>query len=57
MTNCEACNGTGYMIVKHRRCTCIACDGRGEVSRIKELYVYVPTITFKKMEEQRRQKK
>ena len=30
MVNCETCNGTGHVIIEHRRLICEDCDGRGE---------------------------
>ena len=51
MTNCETCNGTGKI---SWGITCSYCDGRGENSLIKGHYR--PSITFKRMEEEKRQK-
>ncbi len=53
MTNCETCNGTGYVNIGRppKRFICGNCHGRGTIPA--HSYVYFPTITFKRMEEQR----
>jgi len=57
MTNCEVCNGTGYVNLGRppKRFICSDCGGRGEVhlwGNVLAREGYHPTITFKKMEEQ-----
>jgi DnaJ-class molecular chaperone len=63
--NCEVCNGTGK-VLNHLGGfitidTCSNCGGRGEVCASKSScpikgVLYHPTITFSRMEAQRREK-
>ncbi len=57
MVNCRTCDGKGFVYLGRPpiRFTCGDCDGRGEISRIKGYYD--PTVTFKRMEAQKRRKR
>ena len=64
MANCKRCNGRGKVLANKRVLSagyksCPTCGGRGEVhlrGNALTMTGYYPTITFKRMEEQRRNK-